>query len=122
MKVRITEYLEIDLATEEWCCQRCGESLGNARGDYKQSCLVAERPLEEVHPRLTGDPEYGFSPDPDYCRLVEFYCPSCSTMLENEYLPPGHPLTQEIEIDIDALQARYRAVGAGAFIDATTGR
>jgi acetone carboxylase gamma subunit len=37
---------------------------------------------------------------------VEFYCPGCAALLECEYLPPGHPLTHDIELDIDALRAR----------------
>lgn len=116
MKVRITEYLEVDLASEQWLCQRCGASLGEARANYKEGCLVADRPLEEVHPRLTGDGEYGFVPDSEYCRLLEFYCPGCGTMIENEYLPPGHPITHDIELDLDALQARFaaQALVAGA--------
>jgi hypothetical protein len=28
-------------------------------------------------------------------------------MIENEYLPPGHPVTHDIELDIDALKKRY---------------
>lgn len=116
MKVTITEYLEVDLATEQWFCRRCEASLGSARASYKEGCLVAERPLDEVHPSLTGDAEYGFKPDPNYCRLLEFYCPGCGTMIENEYLPPGHPITHDIELDVDALQARHAtpAVEAGA--------
>ncbi len=107
MKVRITEHLEIDLEREEWCCQRCGYALTRARDDYKTGCLVAERPLQEVHPPLNEGQVYSFMPDPDFCRLVEFYCPNCGTLIENEYLPPGHPLTHDIELDIDALKARY---------------
>jgi hypothetical protein len=30
-------------------------------------------------------------------------------MIENEYLPPGHPVTHDIELDIDALKKRYGA-------------
>jgi acetone carboxylase, gamma subunit len=30
-------------------------------------------------------------------------------MMENEYLPPGHPLTHDIELDIDQLKARHLA-------------
>ncbi len=107
MKVRITEYLEIDLATETWCCQRCGRELIGAREDYKRGCLVAEVPLEEVHHPIVKGGEYSFCPDPDFCRLIEFYCPNCGTMIENEYLPPGHPLTRDIELDIDALKAKH---------------
>jgi acetone carboxylase, gamma subunit len=107
MKVSITEYLDIELETEQWCCRRCGKALINARSDYKRGCLVAERPLEEVHPPQTRDQPYGFCPDPDFCRLVEFYCPHCGGMIENQYLPPGHPLTHDIELDIDGLKKKY---------------
>ncbi|HMM74107.1 MAG TPA: acetone carboxylase subunit gamma [Gammaproteobacteria bacterium] len=107
MKLRITEYLDIDLAAEQWCCQRCGRALIGARENYKRGCLVAERPLEEVHPPLTDGAAYSFCPDPEFCRLVEFYCPGCGVMIENEYLPPGHPITHDIELDLDALKTRH---------------
>jgi acetone carboxylase gamma subunit len=107
MKIRITEYLEIELEKEEWCCQRCGRALIDARESYKKGCLVAERALEEVHPPMIEGQVYSFKPDPDYCRLLEFYCPHCGVMIENEYLPPGHPITHDIELDIDALKKRH---------------
>jgi len=47
------------------------------------------------------------APDRDWCRIVEFYCPGCAVLMEVEYLPPGHPLTRDIELDIDAMKARY---------------
>jgi len=104
MKVRITEYLEIDLQSEQWCCQPCGHSLISANENYKKGCLVRERPLDEVHPPLVEESAYSFCPDKDYCRLIEFYCPQCGVMIENEYLPPGHPITHDIELDIEALK------------------
>jgi acetone carboxylase gamma subunit len=107
MKVRITEYLEIDLDTEKWCCQRCGRELIDARENYKRGCLVAERPLEEVHPPVVEGQVYSFCPDPDFCRLIEFYCPECGVMIENEYLPPGHPITRDIELDLESLKQRH---------------
>jgi acetone carboxylase gamma subunit len=107
MKLRITEYLEIDLVTETWCCQRCGETLISARDNYKRGCLVAQRPLEAVHPPLVEGQGYSFCPDPDFCRLIEFYCPKCGVMIENEYLPPGHPITHDIEIDLNQLKEKY---------------
>jgi acetophenone carboxylase len=39
-------------------------------------------------------------------RIVEFYCPGCGVQIETEYLPPGHPLTHDIEVDIDRLKNR----------------
>ena len=107
MKVRITEHLEIDLDNEQWCCRRCGNALISARENYKKGCLVAERPLREVHPPLNEGQPYSFCPDPDFCRLLEFYCPHCGGMMENEYLPPGHPITHEIELDLKALRKRH---------------
>jgi acetophenone carboxylase len=43
--------------------------------------------------------------------LVEFYCPSCGVMVENEMLPPGHPVTHDIELDIDNLKEKYLSSG-----------
>lgn len=106
MKVRITEYLDVDLQREKWHCHACGHELADAAGNYKEGCLVAEIPLAEAHPALT-DSAFSFTPDPEFCRLLEFYCPSCGTTLENEYLPPGHPITHDIELDVAALKARH---------------
>jgi acetophenone carboxylase len=108
MRRRITEYLDVDLSVERWTCNRCGHELGDARDSYKKGCLIAARDPREVHqPVVEGD--YGFAPDPQWCRIVEFYCPGCATLLECEYLPAGHPLTHDIELDVDALKARMQS-------------
>lgn len=107
MKIRITEYLEIDLDTENWCCNRCGEAFINVRENYKKGCLVRQRSMASVHPPMVEGNEYSFTPDPNFCRLIEFYCPKCGVMMENEYLPPGHPITHDIEIDFDQLKEKY---------------
>lgn len=103
----ITEYLSIRLESETWHCRRCRHELGSARRNYKEGCLVADRDPREIHDPVV-DGEYGFAPDPEWCRIVEFYCPSCATLLEVEYLPPGHPITHDIELDIDALKEKHR--------------
>lgn len=104
--VRIAEHLAIDLAGERWTCNECGDDLGPADENYKEGCLVAERdPTDVHHPEI--DAPFTFAPDPEWCRIVEFYCPNCGTMLENEYLPPGHPITHDLEPDLDALRARF---------------
>ncbi len=108
MRPRITEYLEIDLDTELWHCATCDAELGSARGNYKHGCLVWERDPREVHrPVVEGD--YTFAPDPEWCRILEFICPSCATLIEVEYLPPGHPITHDIELDIDSLKQKMRS-------------
>jgi len=104
-KIRITEYLDIDLETEEWCCNRCGRELISARDNYKKGCLVYDRdPRSIYNPVLENG---SFAPDPEICRIVEFYCPGCAVMIENEVLPPGHPITHDIDLDVDRLKRKY---------------
>jgi len=106
MKVKITEYLDIDLEKELWCCNRCGKGLGSARENYKTLLRVRQRDPGEVHPAyLPG--QFSLSPNPEMCQILEFLCPECFTLVEVEYLPPGHPITHDIELDIDTLKARY---------------
>lgn len=100
---RITEYLDIDLERELWCCNRCGGDLIAARENYKKGCLVYERDPREIHRAMVEGP-YSFAPDPEWCRILEFYCPGCGTLLEVEYLPPGHPITHDIELDLEQLK------------------
>lgn len=106
-RVRFTEYLDLDVDRERWHCHSCGQDLIAARENYKKGCLVAERDPREIHaPGLEG--EYTFSPDPAWARIVEFYCPNCGRQIETEYLPPGHPITHDIELDVDSLKARLK--------------
>jgi acetone carboxylase gamma subunit len=118
MRIPMTEYLEIDLETEGWRCRHCGHDLGSARGNYKEGTLVYDRDPREIHRPLL-DParyEFTFAPDPAWCRILEFYCPGCGTQIEAEYLPPGHPPTFDMEIDVDALKAQWAARPPGTVI------
>jgi hypothetical protein len=105
--VRITEYLDIELESERWKCNRCSYDIGDARESYKKGCLVRDRDPREIHFPIGPSKEFNFSFDPDWMRIVEFYCPGCAVMVENEYLPPGHPLTWDIQLDIDKLKAKH---------------
>lgn len=110
-RIRVTEYLDLELEGERWLCNRCGRELGPAHENYKKGCLVHERDPREIHPPIVGG-AFNFSPDPLWVRIVEFYCPGCGTQLETEYLPPGHPMTHDIEIDVARLKQR---LGSGEF-------
>ena len=101
---RITEALDLDLETRRWCCNRCGHDLGDARRNYKEACLLYDRDPRDVHLPFRSATPFSFSPDPEWCRIVEVYCPSCGVMFDAEYLPPGHPVTHDIEIDLDTLR------------------
>jgi acetone carboxylase gamma subunit len=110
MKVLITETLRINLDTEQWECRRCGHEHGSARDNYKRGLLVHDRDPREVHKPLLDTKLYErtYSPDPDWCRILEYYCPDCGTLVEAEYLPPGHPPLHDIELDIDALKLQWK--------------
>ncbi|WP_168581870.1 acetone carboxylase subunit gamma [Gephyromycinifex aptenodytis] len=116
MRVPMTEYLVIDLETERWTCRVCSQDMGDAHDTYKKGALVYNRDPREIHQPII-DPEryeYTFSPDPTYCRILEYYCPGCATQIECEYLPPGHPPTIDMLIDVDALRAQWADSGADA--------
>lgn len=111
MRIDITEYLTIDLADETWRCRRCDQELNSARGNYKEGLLVYDRDPREIH-RPILDPEvyeFTYAPDAAWCRIIEYYCPGCGTQIEAEYLPPGHPLTHDIDIDVDKLREHATA-------------
>jgi acetone carboxylase, gamma subunit len=106
-KIRITEHLDLDVDREEWLCNRCGRILGPASENYKKGCLLYDRDPREIHPPIVTA-SFNFSPDPLWVRIVEFYCPGCGTQIETEYLPPGHPITHDIELDLSSLRRRLR--------------
>lgn len=103
VRVRVTESLLLDSEQECWRCRDCETELIGVDENYKKGCLVAERdPTEVHHPVIDGD--HTFAPDPEWCRIIEFYCPECGLMIENEYLPPGHPITHDIQINIEDIE------------------
>jgi len=109
-KIHITEYLDIDLEKEIWACRRCNAELGSARKSYLHSCLVHDRTATEIYgePMKLADGQIvSYAPDPGFSHILEFYCPQCGTMVEIQYLMPGHPIPVDIALDIDQLKARY---------------
>lgn len=108
MKYMATEYLNIDLESEDWECRVCGRVHGSARENYKKFMKVYNRNPREIHrPKL--DPEkypYTFSPDPRVCAIYEYYCPDCGTMIDVEYTVPGGMPLHDFELDIDSLKER----------------
>lgn len=105
-KVQITEYLDIDLDREIWCCNRCGRELISAGENFKRGCLVYERDPRTVYDPVSEDEL--FAPDPGLCAFVEFYCPGCGVMIDNELLLLGHPITYDTELDLEKLRSKYQ--------------
>ena len=122
MRVLITEYLRIDLDTERWECRKCSHVHGDARDTYKRGLLVYDREPGDIHRPLLDTTKYdrSFAPDPKWCRILEYYCPQCGTLVEAEYVPPGHPPLRDIDLDIDALKAQW--AGREEVTDAPPGR
>jgi acetone carboxylase gamma subunit len=121
MKVLMTEYLRIDLDTENWECRVCDHEVGSARDNYKKGLLVYNRDPEDIHPAII-DPEkyrYTFCPDNDWVSIYEFYCPSCGTQMEVEYTFPGHEPLYDMEMDVDALKVQWSE--RDELLQATTG-
>lgn len=110
MKVLMTENLRINLDTEKWECRHCDKVLISARDNYKRGLLAYDRDPREIHKPLLDPKKYvlTYSPDPTWCRLIEYYCPKCGTMMETEYLPPGHPPLRDMEFDIDAMKEQWK--------------
>lgn len=107
-RIHVAEYLDLDVDAERWTCHTCGYDIGDARDNYKKGLLLFERDPGEVHPpQIEG--EFTFSPNPEWIRIIEFYCPGCGQQAETEYLPPGHPITYDTEIDLDSLKRRLAA-------------
>ncbi len=104
-KIIITEYLDLDVDETKWYCSSCDRLLIDAEENYKKGCLVYSRDPREIH-NPVFEAEYNFAPDPDWVRIIEFYCPGCGVQIETEYLPPGHPITHDIDIDVVKLKAR----------------
>ena len=99
MKRSITESLVANTESLEWECRRCQHTLGPVAENYKKGCLISQRDPKEIWEPLI-DGVLNFSYDATWSRIVEFYCPGCGALLEVEMLPPGHPLTHDIELDL----------------------
>ncbi len=109
MKVLMTEYLRVDLDAEQWECRVCGHVIGPATASYKEGMLVHNRDPREIHPPILDPDRYKFtfSPDPEWVRILEYYCPSCGTQVETEYAIPGHPPLHDMQPDLPALRAQW---------------
>ncbi len=103
-RIRFTEYLDLDLEDENWYCHVCGHKIGSAHENYKRGCLLYGRNPKEIHDPIIPTAPYNFSPKENWVSIIEFYCPKCGTQIETEYLPLGHPITHDIELDIESLK------------------
>jgi acetone carboxylase gamma subunit len=76
----------------------CGHDFCAHDRNWKMEALVFVRADAEAYAEIFPGKA---APDPDWCELREFYCPSCARQLETEALPPGHPVVHEFLPDIE---------------------
>ena len=98
----MTEYLDLD--EKNVALPPLRRALISARENYKKGCLLYNRDPREIHRPLL-DATYTFSPDPTWIRIVELPALPVARR-SDQYLPPGHPITHDMELDIDSLKAR----------------
>ena len=84
----ITEYLELDLDQGRWFCGSCDRDLIEAEENYKKGCRVYIRDPREIH-NPVFEAEYNFAPDPNWSRILEFYCPGLRGADRNGIPSPG---------------------------------
>ena len=115
MKLDMTEALAIDLDAETWNCRRCGHGIGPAGRSYKEGLLVYARDPREIHASIIDAEKYAqtFAPQPEWVRILEYYCPHCALLVEAEYLPPGHPPVRDMTFDLNGLREVARRLAAG---------
>lgn len=82
----------------------CGCEFGDWRENWKLKALVYVRNTRQKLAEIYPGPR---SPDPAWCEIREFYCPSCGAQLEVENVPPGYPVTFDFLPDIDAFYAQW---------------
>jgi N-methylhydantoinase B len=78
------------------CCARCDTELGPITDNYKEQCILAERPISHATP-LAGDPHRFIDATPVF---RQFFCPGCGLLIENEVAIAGSPLLRDIRLDV----------------------
>lgn len=82
----------------------CSYDFGDYRQNWKLSALICVRDtpdkMKEVYPKMMGA-------DPNWMELREFYCPGCKRQLEVEAVPPGYPILDEFQPDLETFYDQW---------------
>ena len=83
----------------------CGHEFGGYRINWKFNCDVyVRKTTEEFKEVYTIDP---CPIDPDLVEVREYYCPTCSTLLAVENVPPGYPPLFDMLPDLDTFYREW---------------
>ncbi|MEM1587189.1 MAG: acetone carboxylase subunit gamma [Candidatus Bathyarchaeia archaeon] len=82
----------------------CGCEFGDYRENWKLKALIYVRNKVEQFKEIYPDPLY---PDANWCEIREFICPGCGALLDVEAVPPGYPVINEFEPDIETFYTKW---------------
>jgi N-methylhydantoinase B len=92
-----TETMAVASASQgaHFCCVKCAADLGSIDGNYKNQCVLEEKPIRHATP-LAGDARDFIDAVPI---LRQFYCPGCGALIENEVAIAGSSIVRDIALD-----------------------
>ena len=96
--MRLTAYLEISAGPDGRLvirCRECGEELGPAHESYKDFATERRRPMSVVGVEYVATDRRD-----DPFELREYYCPSCSVLLDTDVARRSDPVLHDIELRI----------------------
>lgn len=82
----------------------CGHEFCDYRENWKMAALIFVRNDEKSLSEIWPGPR---TPDPDKNEVREFYCPGCGVQLEVDAVPPGYPILQNFEPNIEAFYTEW---------------
>jgi len=101
IRMRIHEYLELDMDSQTISCSECDEELCDASQNYKEHSVLYARPIAEADP--------GFLPPTKVLQgasdieLRQFCCPNCATLFDSEVSPEDAEILHDVELDMEQL-------------------
>ena len=84
----------------------CGHEFCDYHQNWKMEALVYARDTNE---KLNEVWQAERIPDPTWCIIREFYCPSCGVQLDVETAMPLYPIVFNFLPDLDGWEARRKA-------------
>jgi acetone carboxylase, gamma subunit len=82
----------------------CGHEFCDYRENWKMDALIHVRKDDDSLGEIWPGPR---TPDPDKNEVREFYCPGCGIQLEVDAVPPGYPVLQNFEPNIDVFYTEW---------------
>jgi acetone carboxylase gamma subunit len=99
--MKIHEYLELDPATEDISCSKCGERLCSAHENYREHTAMKRIPVSEMGPEF-APPADLLEEDPNL-EMRRFFCRNCGVLFGHQVAREDEPILHDIDIDVESL-------------------